>query len=225
MRIEIVLVVFLVLVDSAQAWQPAAAESPTTVPDQLEAEEPNWDFSLSAYTYIIEDDEDYVQTTFTADFNWLHLEARHQYEDLDTASIWLGYNLSFGGDDDDDLTLDFTPMIGGVFGDTDGFAPGYEITLAWRQFELYTEGEFVFDTNDSDDNFFYSWTELTWSPSQLEWMRVGLAVQRTKIREEDTDFELGPMVGITLWSLDFSAFLLYPEEGDPSVVLGLSFEF
>ena len=37
-------------------------------------------------------------------------------------------------------------MIGGVFGDTTGVAPGYKGSLSWWKLELYSEGEYVFDT-------------------------------------------------------------------------------
>jgi hypothetical protein len=181
--------------------------------------EREWEFSATALIYIVPDDRDYVQPTLTIDRDWLHLEARYNYEDLDTASIWIGYNFSVG----DTLTLDFTPMVGGVFGDTRGAAPGYEITLAWRAFELYTEGEYVVDADDSSDNFFYSWSELTYSPTA--WVRAGMAVQRTKIRAESSDFEIGPMIGVTYECLDFSAYLLFPEEGDPTVALGVGIDF
>ena len=84
----------------------------------------------------------YVQPTFTADRGWLHLEARYNYEALDTGSAWVGYNFSGG----EKLAWEFTPMIGGVFGDTTGIAPGYKGSLSWWKLELYSEGEYVFDT-------------------------------------------------------------------------------
>ena len=68
-------------------------------------------------------------------------------------------------------------MIGGVFGNTTGVAPGYQASLVWRRLELSTEGEYVFDTKDSTGNFFYSWMELSYSP--LEWCRADLVAQRT----------------------------------------------
>ena len=81
-----------------------------------------WSFYASASTYILPDDPDYVQPAFTADRGWLHLEGRFNYEDRDTGSAWFGYNFSVG----DTVTLEFTPMIGAVFGTTDGIAPGYK---------------------------------------------------------------------------------------------------
>ena len=86
-----------------------------------------WSFSVSAYTYIVPDSREYVQPTFAADRGWLHLEARYNYEALDTGSAWVGYNFSGG----EKLAWEFTPLLGGVFGDTTGVAPGYEATLSW----------------------------------------------------------------------------------------------
>ncbi|MCI0631375.1 MAG: hypothetical protein L0Y44_12065 [Phycisphaerales bacterium] len=194
-----------------------SAEHTTTAPVS-DAAAREWSFSLSAYTYIIPDDRDYVQPTFTADYDWLHLEARYNYEDLDTASAWIGYNLSFG----DELTLDFTPMIGGVFGDTTGVAPGYEVTLAWRQLELYSEGEYVIDTRDSSGNFFYTWSELTFSPT--DWLRAGVVIQRTKTYDTDFDIQRGLLVGLTFQSIDLTAYVFNPDD-DPTVVLGIRFQF
>ena len=37
-------------------------------------------------------------------------------------------------------------MLGGVFGETTGVAPGYKGSLSWWKLELYSEGEYVFDT-------------------------------------------------------------------------------
>ena len=37
-----------------------------------------------------------MQPTVAADRDWLHVEARFNYEDRDTGSVWLGYNFSVG---------------------------------------------------------------------------------------------------------------------------------
>jgi len=197
-----------------------AALAQTTAPTATteEAAEKKWTFSLSAYTYIVPDDREYVQPTVKADRDWLHLEARYNYEDQDTTSAWIGYNFSFG----DELTLDFTPMIGGVLGRTEGVAPGYEFTLAWRGIELYSEGEFLIDTEDSSDSFFYTWSELTYSP--VEWFRAGVVIQRTKAYDTDFDIQRGLMLGVTFKQLDLAVYVLNPDD-DPTVVLGVSYEF
>src|SRR5215211_4549575 len=122
-----------------------AGEAATTASAQIkEAEENAWSFSAFASTYIVPDFQEYVQPTFTADRGWLHLETRYNYENLETGSLWIGYN--FGGGEK--LEWEFTPMLGGVFGNTTGIAPGYKFSVSYWKLELSSEGEFVFDTGN-----------------------------------------------------------------------------
>jgi len=117
--------------------QIAATNTPVAVENEAE---PNWSFSASAYAYFVPDSREYVQPTFAANRGWLHLEARYNYEDLETGSTWMGYN--FGGGEK--LAWEFTPMLGGVFGNTTGIAPGYKGSLSWWRLELYSESEYIF---------------------------------------------------------------------------------
>ena len=55
-------------------------------------------------------------------------------------------------------------MIGGVFGDITGIAPGYSLSLSYEQFEFFTQGEYFFDAGIRSGNFFYSWSELSYAP-------------------------------------------------------------
>ncbi|MGH7492218.1 MAG: hypothetical protein ACREOO_07470 [bacterium] len=86
-----------------------------------------WSFYASGYAYFVPDDQDYLAPIFTADRGRLHLEARYNYEDLETGSVFLGWNFSVG----DELSLEATPMIAGIFGNTAGIAPGYKFTLGY----------------------------------------------------------------------------------------------
>ena len=144
------------------------------------------------YTYFVPEDGNFVQPTFTADRDWLHLEARYNYEALDTGSAWVGYNFSGG----ETVTWEFTPMLGAVFGATDGIAPGYKGSLGWKKLEFYSEGEYVFDAGDSADSFFYNWSELTFAP--VESFRFGLVTQRTRVYQTDRDIQRGLLAGFSL---------------------------
>ena len=201
----------------AFAFVPRAAVAQTQPAQEGQAERA-WTFSLSAYTFIVPDDDDYVQPTLRVDRDWLHLEARYNYEDQGTASIWLGYNWSIG----EDVTLDLTAMVGGIFGDTDGVAPGYELTLAWKKLQLYSEAEYVIDADDSSDNFFYTWSELTYAFT--DWFRAGGVIQRTKVYDTDFDIQRGFMAGLTYKELDFTAYVLNPDD-DPIFVFGIAYGF
>ena len=119
-----------------------------------------WSFSASASSFTVPDSRDFVQPTFTADHDGLHLEARYNYEGLDAGSVWLGANF-LGGQA---WTWELTPILGGVFGDVSGFAPGLEGSLNWRKLELYSEGEYLIDTGRTSESFYYNWSELSMAP-------------------------------------------------------------
>ncbi len=178
-----------------------------------------WAFNASVYGYFPPEDLHYAQPTVTADRGALHLEARYNYEALKSGSAWIGWNLETGKE----LKLNATLMAGGVVGDLRGVAPGYELTLAWKAFELYSEGEYVIDTADSSGNFFYNWAQLGWSP--LEWLSVGLVSQRTRAYHTGLDVQRGLFVGFTYKSLSLNVYVFNPGWETPTVVSSLAVSF
>ncbi|HJQ99210.1 MAG TPA: hypothetical protein VJ826_12935 [Candidatus Polarisedimenticolaceae bacterium] len=181
--------------------------------------EKTWAFSATAYGYDVPDDEDFVNPGFTADRGMLHLEARYNYEALDSASIWGGANFSVGKS----WVFDSTVMLGGVFGDAEGFAPGFRLSLTRDWLEITSEAEYYIDNHDHEENFFYTWSEIAGYP--LEWFRLGVAVQRTRAYQTDLDVQRGPFVGFTWKQLDVSAYVFNPASDDATYTLGLGVEF
>jgi len=175
-----------------------------------------WALSASAYAYFVPDSREYVQPTFAADRQNLHLEARYNYENLNTGSAWLGYN--FGGGDK--LAWELTPMLGGVFGNTTGIAPGYKGFLSWWKLELASEGEFVVDVGNSAKSYFYNWSELSLAP--VEWFRFGLVTQRTRLYKSERDIQRGVLAGIRIQQVEFTAYVFNPDDSKPLVVLAVS---
>jgi hypothetical protein len=201
---------------------PQSSQARQAQPPVADTQAKKWEFSASAYTYFVpdsDDSDDYLQPTLTADRGWLHFEARYNYEALDTGSAWLGFNFAGGNK----VEWTFTPMIGGVFGDTDGIAPGYRGSLGWRKLELYSEGEYVFDAGDSANNFFYNWSELTYAPT--EWFRFGIVGQRTRVYQTERDIQRGLLVAFTHKRLDVAGYVFNPDDSKPIVVVALRIEF
>ncbi len=182
------------------AWasqEPAQAAQPADAPEEAEG----WTFNASAYGYLFQGGEgDFVLPIFRADHDALHLEARYNYEDRRTGSLFGGWTFSFG----EKTTLDVTPMLGAVFGDTDGIAPGLELYFQWGPLEYYSESEIVFDLHDETSSFFYNWSELTGRP--LKWLRAGLALQRTRVYETDRDVQWGVVTGFSFWKMEIGAY-------------------
>jgi hypothetical protein len=204
------------LLAAAACAEDAIGESASPQPKQAETE---WSFSASAYTYFAPGIRDYVQPTITADRRWLHLEARYNYEALDAASVWVGYNFSLG----EKLLLDITPMFGGVFGSTTGIAPGLRFSLKWWRLELYAEGEYVFNTRESADSFFYLWSELTVSP--VDWLRAGLVAQRTRAYESELDIQRGFLLGLSYKQVEVAGHVFNPDKNPPTYVISVRVDF
>lgn len=204
---------------SAQAHAGILPGKAIRPPGDAEDESSQWSFSASVSGYSIPDDRDYLSPLLSADRGWLHLEARYNYESLDTASVWLGYNMSFG----EKWVLDLTPMVGGVFGDSSGIAPGWRLGLTRGAFEFTTEAEFVFDAESSDDDFFYAWSELTWSFTDSFW--AGIALQRTRAYETDLDIQRGILVGVSIHDVDLTAYVFNWGWTDPTFVVSIGWEF
>jgi hypothetical protein len=163
----------------------SAQENVGTILPKSSEVKPGWAYSATGMYYSLSDQSNFLLAIATAEQGQLHIEARYNYEALDTGSLFAGWKFSGG----DKLTYDLTPILGGVFGATQGIAPGFEASLAYGIADLYIESEYVFDTGAKDDSFAYAWSELGFSP--LEWLRFGLVGQRTRVYNSARDIQPG----------------------------------
>ena len=180
--------------------------------------EKKWEGSADLNFYFLEDDF-FILPVLRFDKNWLHLEARYNYEDKKTTSLWGGYNFSGGNK----LEYQFTPMVGIVAGELNGMAPGLEMTIGFKSFELYSESEYFLDFNNSEDNFLYTWTDLTWSP--FEWGWIGISGQRSRLYETDVDIQRGLLAGGGFRNWEFSGYLYNPATDDTYIIASISWSF
>jgi len=183
-----------------------------------ESDSSRWEFNTDANFYLIPNDF-FILPVFKADKNRLHLEARYNYEDRQTFSGWAGYNFSGGNK----LEYTITPMIGGVVGLSNGIAPGLEMTLNYKRFELSTESEYFFDSEAGSNNFFYNWTDLTYSAT--DWLWLGISGQRTRVYQTALDIQRGVLVGGGIKNWELNAYLYNLGFDDPFVLLTLSVSF
>ncbi|HEY7751345.1 MAG TPA: hypothetical protein VH917_03560 [Ignavibacteriaceae bacterium] len=180
--------------------------------------ESSWDLNTSLYFYLIPEDF-FLLPIVKADKDELHLEARYNYEDSETFSGWLGYNFFTGGK----FEVAFTPMIGGIFGQSNGIAPGMELDLIYENFEFYTEAEYFFNFEDGTANFFYLWSELTYSP--LDWLWFGIVGQRTRVYQTELEIQRGLLIGAAYEDWEFGGYVFNIFNDDPFVVLSLAKNF
>jgi hypothetical protein len=178
-------------------------------PPEPEPAEEAWSFSLALYGFDPPDDDFYSTVIGYADRGPLHLEARYQYEALDSASFFVGRRFAFEGD----VAAEVVPMIGVVGGDLDGIAPGFSADLTWRKLGWYVESVYVVDLDDSDENFLYTWSELTYAAT--DWFSFGLVGQRTRIRDQELEVDRGLLAEVALKKVSVSLYLFNPDQDDP----------
>lgn len=176
----------LALLALALVYPGAAASGQTSD----EAADQVWQVSAFVDGYLVPDDTDYGAPTLFVNRGNLHLEARHNYEDFNTASLFAGWTFTFGQAED---YLKVTPMMGGFVGRSNGVAPGLEIEARWRRLAYWFETEYTIHPGDREENYFYSWSELNLFLLPKLW--VGGSVQRLKLIESPREVDVGPMVG------------------------------
>jgi hypothetical protein len=132
---------------------------------------------------------------------------------------WAGWNFDGG----EELAWEITPMLGGVFGQAWGIAPGYRGALRWRWLELYSEGEYVYDTEDATDSYFYNWSELT--ATVVEWLRLGMVTQHTRVYDNDREIQRGFLVGVDLKKANMTLHVFNPDDEHATYVVSLGVDF
>jgi len=177
-----------------------------------------WSFNANLNFYFIPDDF-FVLPVIKADREWLHLEGRYNYEDRETFSAWVGYNFSGGKK----LQFTITPMVGAAFGLTQGITTGIESIFSIGRFELYTESEYLIDPNDNENNFYYNWSDLTYSPT--DWLWFGISGQRTKVYQTELEIQRGLLIGAGLKWWEVTTYFYNVGSDDAFVILTLSAYF
>ncbi|HZD31088.1 MAG TPA: hypothetical protein VE779_05430, partial [Candidatus Angelobacter sp.] len=199
MRLRIGAIVVLLAVSSvAQTPSTPRAEPHSAAAPPAGAVAEPWEYSFTVDGYLIEGEDGYASPTFTADHKWLHLEARYNYENFRTGSLWAGYNFSWGKT----WQFEVTPMIGGVFGRTNGIAPGCEASLTWKKLTFSIDNEYVFDTTSKSGNFYYTWPQITYQP--VDWLKLGGVAQRTQAFQTKFSTQRGFFVGVMHKKLEFT---------------------
>ena len=110
------------------------------------------------------------------------------------------------------------PLLGGAWGTTQAFAPGLEAALAWRQLDFYVEAEYVRESKELTNSYTYAWSELGYRP--VEWLRVGIVGQRTRVYGGDREFQRGPFAQLTWDHITIGGYWFNPGSNE-QVFVGL----
>ncbi|MFI5218078.1 MAG: hypothetical protein ACHQNT_01230 [Bacteroidia bacterium] len=190
-----------------------------SAPEESDSTKSDWQFEGVIYDYILPNETDYLSPVFYADYKSIHFEARYNYEDKNTASVFGGYRFETGSE----LIFGATPIAGFVFGNTDGVAPGLLIDITYKKFDFYSESEYVFDFSEKENNFFYTWSELAVSP--FENFRTGFSASRTRLYQTDRDIQHGIFAQYSFGKLTGGLHYFNPFTDDYFLIATMGFEF
>ena len=90
--------------------------------------------------------------------------------------------------------------------------PGLEASVAWGRLDFYVEAEYVRDSTERTDSYFYAWSELGFRP--VEWLRIGVAGQRTRVYGGDRDIQRGPFAQVTWDRVTIGGYWFNPGSSD-----------
>jgi hypothetical protein len=152
-----------------------------------------WSGTASVYYYFIPGEK--IPPTITAftDHSSIHIESRYNYEDINSLSLFIGWNFE---KQYNKLDITVTPMAGAVVGHTNGILPGLELNATYKRFTLYSENEYMLDFKGQENYFFYSWSQLSAQifkniqagvlAQSLRWYQTKFAIQRGIYAEYNT---------------------------------------
>ena len=103
------------------------------------------------------------------------------------------------------------------------FVPALEVSVAWKQIDIYIEAEYVSDSNQRSDSYLYAWSELGYRPA--EWLRFGLAAQRTRAYGGERDIQRGPFAQLTWRRVTLGGFWFNPGSKEQVFVASLGVAF
>jgi hypothetical protein len=179
----------------------------------------DWSFSASAYYYIIPEEKNTVTAIGYADHKNWHFEARYNYEDRKTGSVFAGRRFEWGNK----FVFGATPMVGFVFGNTNAFSPGIELDASYKIFDYYSETEYVIDFSGSENNFLYVWGEIGVTPFKS--FRTGYSYQRTRLYQSQFDVQQGVFAEYQFWKITTGLYFFDPFSDSQFLIASLSFDF
>jgi hypothetical protein len=151
--------------------------------------------------------------------NW-YAEARYNYEDAETFSLFLGR--AFAGENND-LNFSFVPLLGGSVGRFNGISTGLNIDMDYNKFFFSSQSQYSKSTSQYSTDFLYSWSEVGYQ--SLKWFYAGLSVQHTFDRQIGNELQPGVMIGFTFNRFSIPVYTFDPFNSGRNFIVGLTMEW
>ena len=148
-----------------------------------------------------------------------YAEARYNYEDINTFSLYAGRTFS----SQRDFSWSLTPMIGGMAGKLKGGSFGLNSECSFKKFAFNSQAQYSVSAETQNDNFFYNWSELYYQP--LDWIYTGIAVQHTRVYATNTLVDPGILLGFSYNQWSFPLYSFNPFDAERYFIVGINWEW
>lgn len=156
--------------------------------------------------------------SYRAAHNWYN-EARFNYEDFNTASLYTGRSFSHNGN----ISYEAIPLAGAVFGRFNGGSLGLNINISSKKIFLSSQAQYTFSVQNKNLNYFYNWSELTLETT--DWLYAGIVSQQTIISNNLPGIENGVVIGFSLKKFTFPVYIFTPQKEKAFIMFGLNWEW
>jgi len=175
------------------------------------------DINLEQY-HLVSPDQPYMYMPvmhYQHKKNW-YAEARYNYEEVETFSLYLGKAFTGGNN----LNYSFVPMLGGSVGKFKGISTGLNIDLEYNKFFFSSQAQYSMPTSQYGQYFWYSWSEVGYQ--SLKWLYAGLSVQHTHLRLIGHELQPGLMIGFTFNRFTIPVYTFDPFNNGRNFIVGVN---
>lgn len=148
-----------------------------------------------------------------------YLEARYNYEDVKTVSLYFGKSFSVNKKVD----FEIIPMLGLVYGEFKGLSPGFNLSFEYKRFHSSTECQYTIDFEDNGNSFFWDWSNFYMRIHEN--ISLGCAIQINKSKKGDNFVYASPALSFEFGSFVIEANTYNLWEKYPLYTLGLEYNF
>ncbi|HMI79187.1 MAG TPA: hypothetical protein VK484_10345 [Ferruginibacter sp.] len=149
----------------------------------------------------------------------MYTEMRYNYEDLRTASVYIGKNFS----KEAAVSYVFTPMLGVVMGNFNGGSLALKTELEYKDLFLSMESQYTVSKDGTENNFFFNWSELGYQP--LKWFYTGITFQGTKSYKTKFIAEQGFFAGFVIKNFSIPVYVFNPFHPGKNFIVGVNVEW
>ena len=149
--------------------------------------------------------------------NNFYFEGRYNYEDVKTFSFYAGRTFKTR-----DSVLLITPSVGIVLGNFNGISFSTYLELNTKWINAFSENEYVIDENDKLNNFFFTWSGITFPVHKN--IGIGIGCQWT-VQPNEKLLKYGPMLSLHKGAFKLDGYAFNFWQTTKVWTIGIGYEF